>query len=320
MSLESKLCNVVVGTVAGIGLAYCAFAYGDDKQRMDLPVDKPVRGSALAPKNESSKPSANKPEKENPKPVQDNSTPVPEKPVPVPEIPPSEKVVPKEDPPTFYGEKIESEGDRISYVVDCSGSMRAALKDPYISFDPSNPSAELVVKKGTRLSRAKNELKRSIYALPKNIEFRIVSYGIWQIAGPGKSVPVIDTAITYGFGDPGGMWSANLPSDKSAAYYFIDRMDSKAVGSGTGTGSAVALALHDRQTKLVVLLTDGAPNAPWRPITGISRIEWHKRRIRAANKGTGAKIDTFGIDSHGDFEQFLKDIADEYKGKYTQVK
>lgn len=319
MGLEEKVRNVVVGVVAGLGLAYCAFAYGDEHKRLDLPVDKPEQGRALQPKK--------------PKP----------EPSPLDEmLPPEEIPVPPPERPSLWGEEIPNEKKSLWYVIDISGSMGFPLD---IKKD----------RETSRLDRAKDVLKLSIRDLPEWMEFGIVAYsdpvedidpilGVLydddQLVFPGPANTIRDMCTIYftqpkNFFEPPKMkFGVQLDSgyvgpkvrankqNKERACSWIDALVAQ---EWTATGSAVALALTDKSNKTVLVVSDGKPNYPisgqvFRYEPPLASIEsWHLERALKENT-QGAVIHTFGFEVDAKAESFLQTMAGLTGGFYTKVK
>lgn len=80
----------------------------------------------------------------------------------------------------------------------------------------------------------------------------------------------------------------------------------------TGTGPATAAALGDKSNKLVVLLTDGAPNC------GANSDSGHRSMIRSANTQR-AKVNVFGIAAYGSYRAFCQGVASDNGGSYFDV-
>jgi len=206
---------------------------------------------------------------------------------PPPDPPPEDRDV---DSPKFYGAEVKSENATIFYVVDVSGSMAYDVAD-YLSADGS-------LKKGNRLDRAKAELVKSISCLPENFKFNILAYD----------------CSAY-------QWQPDLvPADaarKADAICWVETLE--ALG-GTGTGGATALALGTKGLKLVILLTDGAPNCHLNDACGSwMDFEGHRKLIRNANLNP-AIVNVYGIGAFGPFRKFCGDVASDNGGTYTDVR
>lgn len=182
----------------------------------------------------------------------------------------------------LYDEDVPAQGDSIYYVIDISGSMDWGTHT-YTGLDGNTTT-------GTRLDRAKVELQRSIAALTEDFKFNIVAYQCqttrWRSSRQEAT-----------------------PQNKSAASAWVRALRA---GGATGTGPAVALALGDKDNKTVALLSDGAPNC------GASGFSGHLNMILGANT-QGAIIHCFGIGAYGQFENFLRSIAQRTGGNYIPV-
>ncbi len=92
---------------------------------------------------------------------------------------------------------------------------------------------------GSRIAKAKAEVAKAINSLTKNFKFSVVTYGCDVLVWQQKLVDASD-------------------ANKASAAGWVAAQSTR---SATATGSAVKRALElDRNNKLVVLLTDGAPN------------------------------------------------------------
>ena len=213
---------------------------------------------------------------------------------PVAPVPPSpvQPPPPSPPPPTIYGHDLRSENSTVVYVLDCSGSMTADVGQ---YTDPDGKTAQ-----GDRLARAKGALISSIRSLPESWEFDIVTYQC--------DVTMWRTQIVKA-----------LPSAKAAAESWLTQW--VYAGGATGTGPAVTVCFNTwPDDKLVVLLTDGAPNCgAGDDMGGPSCIAAHRVMINGNNKAR-ATINVFGIGATGDFKAFCQDVACDSGGTYTDVR
>lgn len=189
--------------------------------------------------------------------------------------------------PTIYGTELKSSSESVFYVIDISGSMTE---------DKRSYQEAGVVKVGDRLDRAKAELVRSISSLPKQYSFNATAYDC----------------------DFSDCFSGMLPADdanKAKAYAWARAL--KANGA-TGTAKAVCHALDERNNRLVVLITDGAPNCNTRLKNGNVDSKDHREEIREYNLQK-ATINVFGIGAKGVFKQFCVDVAADNNGIYKDA-
>ena len=155
------------------------------------------------------------------------------------------------------------------------------------------------------MDRAKSGLTRSVTSLPKNFRFQLEAFDCsqywWRLPFLGPdSMPVADETA------------------KADAIKWIS--DLKPQGA-TGTASAMepALALYPKN-KLVVLLTDGAPNCGAGNESGdLSCMDAHRSRISSANTHH-AVIDVFAIGATGDFRGFCLEVAKDSGGSFQDVR
>jgi Mg-chelatase subunit ChlD len=204
--------------------------------------------------------------------------------------PPGAPAQKEDDQPRFYGTEIHSDNQTVFFVIDISGSMAYDIQT-YIDQDGN-------VQKGSRLDRAKAELTRCITQLPERFKLNVLAYDCsstqWRdIMQPASSV------------------------NKKSAIQWVQALQP---GGGTGTGYAVALALKAKDNRLVVLLTDGAPNCYLGGLCGSDPdLDSHLNVIREANT-QNAVVDVFGVGATGQFKQFCVDVASQNGGSYTDVR
>lgn len=206
-----------------------------------------------------------------------------------PPSPPPTNPTPNNPPPTIYGHDITSQNNTIFYVIDTSGSMSW---DDEAYTTPDGKSAY-----GCRLDRAKSELIKSVMSLPANFKFNMLNYGcdisVWQSGMVPADDPHKQQAVA---------WTMALQADDA-----------------TGTGPAVSTALGDKDNKLVVLLTDGAPNCGAGDGWGDPPCMEAHRQMIDSNNTQKAIINVFGIGATGDFKQFCMNVASDNGGTYTDV-
>jgi hypothetical protein len=187
-----------------------------------------------------------------------------------------------EPPPVIYGEEIDSENDTIFYIIDISCSMDWDTQS-YTTLDGQTS-------RGTRMTRAKVELSRSVVGLSRNFSFNIIAFDCGT-----------------------RMWAQGMQqaddANKASALAWVNSL--QATGA-TGTGPAGALALADKENMSVVLLTDGAPNC------GADGFQGHRTMISSANT-QGATINVFGIAASGSYRQFCQNVASDGHGSYFDV-
>lgn len=178
-----------------------------------------------------------------------------------------------EPPPIFYGEELESDSKSVIYVIDISGSM-----------DWTNGRSI------TRWESARRELNRSIDGLPSDYTFNIIAYHSFILSWRDTRVQVTS-------------------ENKKSAKAWVNALKPD---FATATGPAVAIALEDRENMCIVLLTDGAPNAP------VPDPAWHRELIRRQNE-QHAIIHVFGIDASGEMRGFCRNVAADSGGSYFDV-
>jgi hypothetical protein len=143
---------------------------------------------------------------------------------------------------------------------------------------------------GTRWERAMDGVLASLDGLPDAVQFTVYSFACNRDSFSPVTVPA-------------------TTANKAAAESWIQGHFAWG-GSGDGPGVAAALRVEDSLT--VLFPTDGQPDCGATGTTG------HLAVILDANT-QGANVHTFGIGAQGQFEQFLRDIADRTGGTYTLV-
>ncbi|RME04357.1 MAG: VWA domain-containing protein [Planctomycetota bacterium] len=148
---------------------------------------------------------------------------------------------------------------------------------------------------GSRIAKAKMEVNKSIAALSENFKFSVVAYDCYV-----------------------SVWSSKLKKataeNKQSAQAWINGQNPR---GATGTGLAVKKGLEiDRDCKLVVLLTDGAPNclgSSWGSASD------HLSLITRSNQQK-AKINVFAIQPwSSSYRSFCQKVASTSGGTYKEV-
>jgi hypothetical protein len=193
-------------------------------------------------------------------------------------------------PPKFFGTEVKSETQSIVYVIDQSGSMSLTVQ-------PFQDDQGNMVMAGTRLDRAKSELRRSIATLPEIFKFDVIFYD--ECVRPWQAGCVPATT-----------------ANKQAAFGWINGQEPMGF---TNTGLAVATALADKTNKMVVLLSDGEPNFLDCAAQYVGTYDQHKEMIKNANT-QNATINCFGIgvEANPDARKFMQDVAAENYGTYVE--
>jgi hypothetical protein len=192
-------------------------------------------------------------------------------------------------PPVFFGEEIDVESDSIIYVVDHSGSMSLQAE----SFEVNGQ-----VQSGNRLDRAKAELKSSIANLPETFFFNVIFY---------------DECVTQ-------CWSKKQQASNANKQNAFAWIDSIQPDGWTNTGLATQTALADKTNKMVVLLSDGAPNFIDCAMNYVGSFVTHQDMIKNENTQQ-ATVNTFGIgiSSDNDARAFMQKVASDNGGQFTEI-
>lgn len=161
---------------------------------------------------------------------------------------------------SFYG--VKASGRRFVFVTDCSSSMQ-----------------------GQSLQLLKEQLRKTIGALPAKAEFYIVFFN-------DKAIPMASSTCVQA-----------TPQQLRTHLAWVDQVQS-AGGTDPSEAMRVALAL---EPSVVFLLTDGM--FPPEPTEAV---------IRGLNKNRTIRINTIAIGERG-AEPGLRRIATENKGTYTFV-
>jgi hypothetical protein len=200
---------------------------------------------------------------------------------------------PGERPAPDFRRALESEPGTITFVVDDSASMGWDMGCT------TSPNSDGTVTHQPRIQRARTQLARALRALPRSFKFTVFSFA-------GKVAP----------------WRVELMSADEAhtkeAEAWIATLEPH---DGSAIGPAVAAALSVKGSRLVVLLTNGAPDDGAGDDSGESAcVEAHRQMIRQANRHR-IPIDVFGIGAFQGFvgEQFCEDVASDSGGRYQRV-
>ena len=151
---------------------------------------------------------------------------------------------------------------------------------------------------GSRLDRAKAELRRSIDQLPSGFAFNFLFY---------------DECVM-------SCWATTQPADaanKAAAFQWIHAVQPD---GWTNTGHGVATALGEQRNTTVVLLSDGAPNFMDCAMNYVGTYDQHRALINTQNT-QGARVHCFGIGvaTDADARGFLQAVAGDTGGTYVEI-
>ncbi|MEZ6184966.1 MAG: hypothetical protein R3F62_08160 [Planctomycetota bacterium] len=218
--------------------------------------------------------------------------------------------------PTFFGSEIRS--NRIVFVIDTSGSM--TYEDPAPPTPPQTGSPGRRGPKtggGTeggdaedekedegpkrapsriRVERAKFQLKEVISALPQGSLFTIIGFD--------TNVKVFSKSLM-----------AATPGNKDKAIAFVMGLNPSGT---TMTLKAAEAAFEVDGADTMILLSDGAPTEVDKDTNQQLTGEQVADKITELNRFKRWRIDTFGFAASG-VGGFMKKLADENSGKYTDI-
>lgn len=225
--------------------------------------------------------------------------------------------------PTFYGSEILS--NRVVFVIDTSLSMdegamkrqgaRVYAEGQGPKMEPAGPD--------TRIERAKAQLSRVVSELPKGSKFGIVAYSApkpGQTKLPkGKFPPEINKFHWL------RVWKQKLaPVNKKSvgsALKFVQRLYADGL---TYTLRGIEAAFEVPEVDTIVLLSDGAPNDIDANSHQPLKVPEILAEVSKLNRKRRLVINTFGIlppgQSTGNLAKFLKDLAEQNGGTFTEVK
>ena len=215
---------------------------------------------------------------------------------------------------SFYG--LETESQRIVFVLDRSGSMSAAAsaESRQAGGKPSGPGLpapeDEKIEGDTRIDVAKSQLIYSIKNIPRDVYFNIVFYSsdvqVWK--------------------DPPEMLEAN-PNNKQAAIEWVEKITAE---GSTQLFDALLKAveyadnLDERDpTKggcdTIFLLSDGSPTTPagGEALQG-EELESAWAKVKHANRVFQCVIHTIGV-GRGHNRSLMQRIANETKVTYKAV-
>jgi len=180
---------------------------------------------------------------------------------------------------SFYGVHIES--NYVSFVLDTSGSMADEASGRFTTAEQRG---------NTRLAVAKDELSRALRQLLDGVHFNVITFASEVTSFESQLVELNDR------------------SRKRAT----KEIDSWTAAGGTAIYDALRVALSDRRTRVIYLMTDGDPT------TGqvIDPIEIRERIGEIADR-RGVKIHGISI---GKASRLLRWLAEDTGGVYTEIR
>jgi len=199
---------------------------------------------------------------------------------------------------TFYG--VETKSKRIVFVLDRSGSMRTGMNATGSQHPPQEGEES---SEKSKMELAREELRKSIASLRKDIWFNVVFYStdvqVWK--DPPEMVPATDAnkqaAIT---------WFEEIPAD---GYTQTFAALGKALDYASGEGGA----------DTVFLLSDGSPTGPdsGEPLTG-EALEADYQVFLEKNKIYKCVVHTIGV-GRAQNRPFMQKIARDTGGTYRDA-
>jgi uncharacterized protein YegL len=209
-----------------------------------------------------------------------------------------------------YG--IESRSRRILFIIDTSGSMKDPLKQgPAAAGTATGLTADEEEElRSSKMAIAKRELTRAVRALEADAHFNIVAYAThivrWKDAMVKADMPV-----------------------KNEAYQFISELQP---AGGTWTygalqegfrlsGMGVTDKYYDPAVDTIYLISDGAPTDNNMDKPQFMDAKIILEAVREWNRLGRVLIHAVAVDSKaagGAFVQFMKSLAAENGGQYTQ--
>ena len=183
----------------------------------------------------------------------------------------------------IFGTTLPAPSGSVVYVVDVSGTM-AWTFGTYVDRFGATVS-------GSRLDLEKDRVIDSIDGLAASMLFNVIAFDC--------------TTYTWA---PAGMQVASAANKADAAAW----VDALAPLGGTGTGPAVREALREESNRTILLVSDGLASCGGLGTAG------HLCDILAANPQE-ATIHTFGVQTFGEYRQFLVDLAEETGGTYRDA-
>ncbi|MBI4576464.1 MAG: hypothetical protein HY722_09405 [Planctomycetes bacterium] len=188
----------------------------------------------------------------------------------------------------FFGHPLPEDRKAVCFVVDRSGSMSPAA-EPY-------PDLSGRITAGTKLDRARIEVKRSLRDLPDSYRFNVIFFdeGISKWRDRVRERTEANLADVHAF------------------------MDGFRPGGTTNTSRAVLEALRDPAGPTIILLSDGLPTAVDEEDDPIRIAALHRSRMLEANTA-GAVIHAFGFDIDYRGRAFLERVAADHGGLFREV-
>jgi hypothetical protein len=190
------------------------------------------------------------------------------------------------DAPRYYDFIVQS--DRVAFLVDVSGSMRAKYSAP------GSTSAGSGGEK-TRLEHAAQALRDVIRKLPKGTKTTVIVFN--------------NAPLFYRKGPKGGSDAFDAtPQLADDVYKFVISIGAS---QSTNISDSLELVIDNADVDTVYLLTDGAPSAGKRNLS--SRIvAWATRLARLSR----TEINTIGFGASDRSADFLRDLAEATGGRF----
>ncbi|MBL9087861.1 MAG: VWA domain-containing protein [Planctomycetia bacterium] len=222
---------------------------------------------------------------------------------------------PKQSDIDFYGLKVKS--DKVLFVIDISGSMKAEKKAPTptepprrgatTGDDPKAPEPPPQKFSGPKIEIAKQELRRAVKALPKAATFNIIAFNHGVQQWQPKMLEATEANKEQAYA-----WIRDMAPAGSTYIDGALRLGFKMAGMGAYDKAYPGVAVDT-----IILLSDGAPTDNAFPESKDMDPKEILAHVREWNPQKRIVIHCVGIDNVVQGIEFMKKLAAENGGTYV---
>ena len=222
---------------------------------------------------------------------------------------------PKQSDIDFYGLKVKS--DKVLFIIDISGSMKAEKKAPATSAPPPRGATTGDAPKapepppqkfsGPKIEIAKQELRRAVKALPKGAMFNIIAFNHGVMQWQPKMLDASEANKEQAYA-----WIRDMAPAGSTYIDGALRLGFKMAGMGAYDKAYPGVAVDT-----IILLSDGAPTDNAVPESKDMDPKEILAHVREWNPQKRIVIHCVGIDNVVQGIEFMKKLAAENGGTYV---
>lgn len=222
---------------------------------------------------------------------------------------------PKQSDIDFYGLKVKS--DRVLFIIDISGSMKAEKKAPEATApprrgattgdEPKAPEPPPQKFSGPKIEIAKQELRRAVKALQKGAMFNIIAFNHGVMQWQPKMLEATEANKEQAYA-----WIRDMAPAGSTYIDGALRLGFKMAGMGAYDKAYPGVAVDT-----IILLSDGAPTDNAFPESKEMDPKEILAHVREWNPQKRIVIHCVGIDNVVQGIEFMKKLAAENGGTYV---